>query len=138
VAATALAVAAVTPLAACGAATPAVHDPAMSPVAVVRAWSEAINHDLDEQAADFFAPGARVYQHGRLFVLRTKQDATDFDASLPCQGRIVAIGRKGDSVTATFLLDNRGTFACGGVGTVDTVRFVVRNGRIAVMHLLPD
>jgi hypothetical protein len=138
VAATALAVAAVTPLAACGAAARAVQDAALSPVAVVRAWSDAINHDLDEQAAEFFAPGARVYQRGRLLVLWTKRAATDFDASLPCQGRIVAIGQEADTVTATFLLDNRGTFACGGVGSVDTVRFVVRDGKIAVMHLLRD
>jgi hypothetical protein len=50
----------------------------------------------------------------------------------------VALEAEGSRVTATFLLGNRGTFACGGVGTTDTAVFTIRHGRIAVWELLTD
>jgi hypothetical protein len=112
--------------------------PSLSPEEVVRGWSDAINHDLDEDAAAFFAPNAKVIQRGEEFTLATPDDARRFSASLPCQGKIVELSVDGDHVTATFLLDNRGTFACGGVGTTDTAIFTIADGKIAVWELVPD
>ena len=104
----------------------------------MRAWSDAINHDRNEDAAELIAPNAKIVQQGRAFLLPSRGDARRFNASLPCQGKIVALSMEGNRVRASFLLDNRGTFACGGVGTTDTAVFTIRHGRIAVWELLPD
>lgn len=109
-----------------------------SPEQVVRGWSDAINHDRNDDAAELIAPNAKIVQQGRAFLLLARADARRFNASLPCQGKIVALSTEGNRVRATFLLDNRGTFACGGVGTTDTAVFTIRHGRISVWELLPD
>jgi hypothetical protein len=109
-----------------------------SPEQIVRAWSDAINHGQNDEAAELMAPNAKIVQQGRAFLLPARPDALRFNTSLPCQGRIVALSTDGNRVTASFLLDNRGTFACGGVGTTDTAVFTIRHGRIAVWELLPD
>lgn len=105
---------------------------------VVRGWSDAVNHGLNDDAALFFAPNARVVQGRESFTLATQAEASRFNASLPCQGKIVRISADGDRVRATFLLDNRATFACNGVGTTDTVVFTIRDGKIAMWELLED
>jgi hypothetical protein len=116
----------------------AAHRRPLTPEEVVLGWADATAHDLDADAARYFAPGAQVRYASKLVVLRTRADAEAFNASLPCQGRVVAMSRDGDVVTAVFVLDNRHTFACGGVGTGDTVSFTIVGGKIAVWDLLPD
>jgi hypothetical protein len=112
---------------------------AASPEGVVRAWSDALNHDLNADAAALFAPNAvAVSGEGDEVVLRTPDDALRFNASLLCQGRIIALSSEGNRVTATFLLGMRGTFACPGPGTVDTAVFTVEDGRIVRWEQLPD
>jgi hypothetical protein len=109
-----------------------------SPEEVVRGWSDAVNHGLNADAAAFFAVNAKVVQGRQAFILPTRAHASRFNASLPCQGKIVRLATEGSRVTATFLLDHRATFACNGVGTADTVVFTIRHGRIAVWERLED
>jgi hypothetical protein len=117
-------------LAGCGAA---------SPEEVVRAWSDALNHGLNEDAGAFFAAGAHaVASDGREVVLATAEEATAFNASVVCQGKIIALSSAGEQVTATFLLDQRGTFACPAPLTVDTAVFTVEGGKIVRWEQLPD
>lgn len=105
---------------------------------VARAWNDAINHDLHVEAAALFADGA-VVRYGRdERRLRGERDRIAFNAGLPCQGRIVAFAVRGPEVTLTLLLDHRGTFACNGVGTVDTAVIEVRDGLIVRLEQLPD
>ena len=78
-----------------------------SPEDVVRAWSDALNAGDNEAAADLFARGAEVVQGDRVVRLATREDAVNWNASLPCSGKIVEIATEGDTVTATFLLDDR-------------------------------
>ena len=106
---------------------------------VVRAWSDALNHGLDGDAAALFAANAiAVSGTGEEVVLRTEDDATAFNASLPCQGKIIALSSDGNRVTATFLLDQRGTFSCPAPATVDTAVFTVEDGEIVRWEQLPD
>ena len=146
------AVAAVLAVAACGgsggtppsgepvAATNATSPPApRSPELVVLDWNDALRHELNDEAAKLFAPGAVVVSStGEASVLRTAGQAEVFNASFPCQGRIVAMSRDGDRVTATFVLGNRSTFVCAAQYTGDTATFTVRSGLIVRMEIVPD
>ena len=80
--AVAASLAAVALLAGCGSGAP-------STESVVRAWSQALNDDDNERAADLFAPDAQVVQSGHELTLRTHADAVAWNASLPCSGKIV-------------------------------------------------
>jgi hypothetical protein len=71
-------------------------------------------------------------------VLHTQAEATRFNTSLLCQGEIIALSSDENRVTATFLLDQRGTFACPSPSTVDTAVFTVEDGKIVRWEQLPD
>jgi hypothetical protein len=111
----------------------------LSPEDVVREWSDAVNHGQNADAAALFAPGAEaVSAEGEVLVLETPEDAERFNAGLPCQGEIIAMSHEENRVTATFRLDQRGTFACPAPLTVDTTVFTVENGAIVRWEQLPD
>jgi len=107
---------------------------AASPEEVVRAWSQALNRGDDRAAADLFARGARAVQGGRVFVLRTHDEAAAWNRGLPCAGRIVSLGRRGELVTATFVLGHRPGHTCDGPGAEATAVFRVRGGKIVLWH----
>jgi hypothetical protein len=109
------------------------------PELVVLDWSDALNHGLNADAATFFAEGARVVApDGRVVVLYTREEAERFNASVVCQGRVNSMSRSADRVTVSFILDNRGTFACPVPGAMDTSTFTVRQGKIVAWVLDPD
>jgi len=110
-----------------------------SPEAVVLGWSDALNHGLNEDAAGYFAPETTVVaEDGRVRVLRGRDEAAAFNASIACQGRIIGLSRRQYRVWAAFILDQRGTFACPAPGALDTARFTVESGRIVRFEDLPD
>jgi hypothetical protein len=111
---------------------------APSPESVVRAWNESVNSGDNEAAAKLFAPGAEVIQAGESFTLETEAQAIRFNASLPCSGEILELETAGDTVTATFLLADRGTIECDGPGAEVTAAFRVRDGKIVLWHQLPS
>jgi limonene-1,2-epoxide hydrolase len=113
--------------AACGSSSP-------SPESVVRAWSDAVNADDNERAANLFAPDAEVVQGNRVYRLHTHRLAVAFNASLPCSGRIVSISTAGDTATATFLLADRRSSRCDGPGQRATALFKVHRGKIVLWH----
>jgi limonene-1,2-epoxide hydrolase len=126
----ALAVAAAALLSGCGSGHP-------SAESVVRAWSEALNADDNNRAADLFANGAEVVQAGRVLTLRTHKDAVAWNAGLPCSGQIVSITAHGDTATATFRLGNRRPGSCDGPGQRATAIFKVVKGKIVLWHQMP-
>jgi hypothetical protein len=103
--------------------------PPPSPPAIVRAWSRDLNTNDNEAAAALFARGARVIQPG-VDVRLTAKLALAFNKSLPCGGRITRIQRKGDRVTATFVLTERPGHRCDGPGQTAAALFVVQKGLI--------
>jgi limonene-1,2-epoxide hydrolase len=128
--AVAASLAAVALLAGCGSGAP-------STESVVRAWSQALNDDDNERAADLFAPDAQVVQSGHELTLRTHADAVAWNASLPCSGKIVSIDARGNTATATFLLGDRRHSRCDGPGEHATAIFKVRKGKIVLWHQAP-
>jgi limonene-1,2-epoxide hydrolase len=114
-------------LAGCGSASP-------SPESVVRAWSQELNSGDNEAAAKLFAPGAEVVQAQSELKLKTLQQAIEWNASLPCSGRIVSIKSDGDTATATFVLGDRQTQKCDGPGQRATALFRVEKGKIVLWH----
>jgi limonene-1,2-epoxide hydrolase len=114
-------------LPACGSSDP-------SAESVVRAWSQALNSDDNERAADLFAPGAEVVQAGRVLNLRSHTDAVAWNAALPCAGRIVSIKTAGKTATATFKLGDRPSSRCDGPGQRATAIFRVVKGKIVLWH----
>ena len=116
-------------LAACGGS-------ADSPEDVVRAWSEALNAGDNDAAADLFAAGAQVIQSGRVIRLETHDAAVAWNAALPCSGKIVDTETDGDTVTATFVLDDRKTSLCDAPGAEATAAFQIDDGKIVLWHQL--
>jgi len=121
------ALAALAAFAGCGSGSP-------SAESVVRAWSQALNHDDNNTAANLFAHGAKVVQLGHVITLRTHHDAVAWNAALPCSGRIVSIHSRGQTATATFLLGDRRHSRCDGPGQQTTAIFRVVRGKIVLWH----
>jgi limonene-1,2-epoxide hydrolase len=114
-------------IAGCGGSPP-------STESVVRAWSQALNTDDNERAADLFARNAEIVQGDTVTTLRTHQDAVRWNSSLPCSGRIVSITAKGQTASATFLLGDRQHSRCDGPGEHATAIFRVVKGKIVLWH----
>jgi limonene-1,2-epoxide hydrolase len=123
----ALLVAAALLLTGCGSSSP-------PPESVVRAWSQALNTDDNERAADLFAPGAEVIQPGQVLKLRTHAEAVAWNSALPCAGQIVSIKTAGHTATATFELGDRPNSRCDGPGQRATAIFRVVKGKIVLWH----
>jgi limonene-1,2-epoxide hydrolase len=126
----ALVLAAVALLAGCGSGSP-------SAESVVRAWSQALNDDDNDRAADLFARDAQVVQAGHELTLKTHADAVAWNAALPCSGKIVSIDSHGNTATATFLLADRRHSSCDGPGQRATAIFKVVKGKIVLWHQTP-
>jgi limonene-1,2-epoxide hydrolase len=119
---------AVLALTACGATKTA------SPPDVVRAWSAALDRNDNEQAARLFADGARVIQNGET-ILATHADAVQWNAALPCGGRISHLEVESKSqVLAVFDLQERPQHRCDGTGGQAAAIFQVEHGRIVLWH----
>ena len=108
-----------------------------SPAQVVRAWSRALNANDNAAAAALFAPNARVVQPGLDALLTSRMLATEFNAALPCAGRIVGITVHGDRATATFVLGHRPKHRCDAPGVKAAALFVVRKGKIVLWKQVP-
>jgi hypothetical protein len=104
---------------------------------VVRAWSSAVNAGDNETAADLFATNAEIVQGGAEQRFRNRADAVDWNAGLPCSGRIVRLETRGPEVTATFVLGDRPTSHCDGPGAKARAVIRVRDGKIVLWHQVP-
>jgi limonene-1,2-epoxide hydrolase len=110
---------------------------AASPAQVVRAWSHALNLNHNAAAGALFARNARVVQPGVDAILTSLVLATEFNAALPCAGRIVAITVTGNRAVATFVLGHRPQHRCDAPGGKAAALFVVRNGKIVLWQQIP-
>jgi hypothetical protein len=113
---------------------------AASPPDVVRAWSAALDRNDNEHAARLFAAGAQIVQNGEL-ILASHADAVQWNAALPCGGRISHLEVRGKSeVLAIFELNNRPQHRCDSVGGQAATIFQVANGKIVLWHqtAVPD
>jgi limonene-1,2-epoxide hydrolase len=116
-----------TAAAGCGSSPP-------STESVVRAWSQALNSEDNQGAADLFARGAEVVQGNRVITLRTHAEAVKWNSALPCSGRIVSITSNGHTAKATFELGDRSHSRCDGPGQRATAIFRVVKGKIVLWH----
>jgi len=102
----------------------------LTPAAVVRAWSSALNRNDNEAAANLFARNAVVSQPGYVYVLKTHKQAVDWNSGFPCAGHIASLHVSGASVRADLVLGQRPKHKCGGPGEPAAVLFKVRDGKI--------
>jgi limonene-1,2-epoxide hydrolase len=121
-------------LAALAAATAGCGSSPPSAESVVRAWSQALNSEDNQGAANLFAPGAEIVQGDRVVTLRTHAEAVEWNRELPCSGRIVSIESTGHTATATFELGDRSNSRCDGPGQRATAIFRVVKGKIVLWH----
>jgi limonene-1,2-epoxide hydrolase len=101
---------------------------------VVRAWSQALNSEDNQGAANLFAPGAEIVQGDHVVTLRTHAEAVHWNSELPCSGRIVSIRSTEHTATATFELGDRSHSRCDGPGERATAIFRVVKGKIVLWH----
>ena len=105
-------------------------DGAASPEEAVRNWSEALNADDNDGAAELFASGAEVVQAGMSYRLSRHDEAVRWNAALPCNGKIVELEVDESEVTAVFVLSDSKTAPCDAPGAKATAIFTVREGKI--------
>ena len=107
---------------------------AASPESVARAWSAALNRNDNEAAAKLFAPDAQIDQIG-VERLHTHHDAVQWNAMLPCGGRIASIEPQADNeVLVIFHLTERPHHICDGPGQDAAALFTVVHGKIVIWH----
>ena len=109
----------------------------LSPAAVVRAWSKALNRNDNEAAASLFAPGAVVLQPGYKIVLKTHRSAVVWNNLLPCAGKITSLRVIGTAVTANFVLGERPKHKCDAPGRAAAALFRIRKGKITLWQQVP-
>jgi len=103
---------------------------------VIRGWNKAVNAGEHERAADLFAIDAVVEQAGVELRLRTREDAIEFNDSLPCRADITEIEPEGDATVADFDLREGPDGGCRDGGRA-AVKFVIRGGKIREWRQLP-
>ena len=109
----------------------------LSPAAVVRAWSKALNRNDNEAAANLFAANAVVIQPGYRLVLKTHKLAVIWNSGLPCSGTITSLRVVGTAVTANFRLGERPKHKCDAPGQAAAALFRVRKGKIIFWQQVP-
>jgi hypothetical protein len=103
---------------------------------VIRGWIRALNAGDFERAGGYFAQGALV-QQADVFRLDTKAEAIAFNRGLPCRADVTDIEKERDTTLAAFRLREGRGGRCAEGGSA-RVRFLIRNGRIAVWSQLPE
>jgi hypothetical protein len=107
---------------------------ARSPESVARSWSADLDRNDNEAAGWLFADGARIVQDGEI-VLPDHAAAVQWNASLPCGGKIVSVEARGKTdVLVVFRLGGRPGHNCDGPGAQAAALFRVRDGRIVLWH----
>lgn len=111
-----------------------------APAAVIRAWSDALRHGDVPGAAGFFALPSVVENGTPPLELRTRRDAHQFNAALPCGAVLLRTSTSGRFTTATFRLTERPGRGTCGAGTGETARttFVIRDGKIREWRRVAD
>src|SRR3954451_17334847 len=103
---------------------------------VIRGWLLALEREDYGQAAYYFAPGALIDQ-GDPYRLKSKSEAFQFNASLPCRADLVKMEGGGHArrVLATFRLRRGPGGKCSGF---TRVRYTIENGKFTAWRQLPD
>ena len=99
---------------------------------VIRGWITALNEGKYERAASYFAPDALVEQVEEVR-LRGRDDAVEFNRSLPCRADLTDVEDEGRTTLAAFRLRAGRGGRCGpgdGAGESARVRFLIEDGRI--------
>jgi hypothetical protein len=110
---------------------------AQTPEQVARAWSAALNVDDNASAGKLFAKNAQVIQN-EVLILRDQDEATGWNALLPCGGTIQSVVKQSsDRVLVVFLLKERPQHTCDGPGNRAAAIFEVRHGKIVLWHQVP-
>ena len=108
-------------------------------VEVIEDWSTTLSEGDVEGAADFFAIPSTA-QNGTLLVkIESREDAIEFNESLPCGAEVISARSQGDFTTATFRLSERPGGGCGpGVGGTASTSFVIEEGKIVEWRRVDD
>jgi hypothetical protein len=108
-------------------------------VAVIEGWVETLAEGDVEAAADYFAVPSVAENGTPPVTLRSHADVIAFNRSLPCGARLIKARPEGRFIVATFRLTERSGGDCGsGIGELARTAFVIRDGKIAEWHRLPD
>ena len=103
---------------------------------VIRGWLLSLERMDYTQAAYYFAPNALIDQ-GHPYRLKSKSEALQFNASLPCRADLIALrgGCHASHVLATFRLRRGPGGKCSGL---TRVRYTIENGKFTAWRQLPD
>jgi hypothetical protein len=101
---------------------------------LVRGWIATLNVGDYDGAASFFAPNALVDQ-GNPYHLRDRDEAREFNASLPCRADLTDVDDEGDTVLASFRLRTGPGGPCRGEVRV---RFTIRKHKFTIFRQLQE
>jgi hypothetical protein len=106
---------------------------------VIREWAEALTAGNVAKAASYFALPATVENGTPPVRITSRAQAREFNELLPCGARLIATGRHGAYIYATFRLTNRVGGDCGaGTGGLAATAFLIRRGKIVEWRRLPN
>jgi hypothetical protein len=122
-------------LAGCGGSDGDDEDPRpLSDERLIRGWIASLNAGDYEGAASFFARGAVVEQVEEIR-LTDRDDAVNFNRSLPCRANVTDVKDEGRTTLAAFRLRRGPGGPCsGGV----RVRFTIRKEKFTEWRQLPE
>lgn len=113
--------------------------PGHESVRVIDEWVKTLSSGDVSGAAELFALPSVVENGSPPIRLRSRADAVVFNRSLPCGAELVRARPDGRFIAATFRLTERPGGDCGsGVGGLARTAFLIRDGKIAEWHRLPD
>jgi hypothetical protein len=101
---------------------------------VIRGWIAALNAGDYVAAASYFRKGAVVEQTDE-FRLRTREDAEEFNRSLPCRADLTDTKDEGGTTLAAFRLRTGPGGPCHGRARV---RFTIERGKVKEWRQLPE
>jgi hypothetical protein len=108
-------------------------------VVVIDGWVKTLSRGDVTGAAEFFALPSIAENGTPPLRLSTRQDAVEFNRSLPCGATLVRARPDGDLIKATFRLTERPGGDCGsGVGGLARTSFRIEEGKITEWRRLPD
>ena len=115
-------------------------------VTVIKAWSSALRHGDIVAAAGYFAlpsefvNGADASGNVAVLTIRTRAEAAEINASLPCGALFLSADQRGRYVNALFRLTNRpgpGGGCGAGAGQVARTNFLITAGHIVQWFRAP-
>jgi hypothetical protein len=112
---------------------PGTHPASRAAVQAINGWADELRAGHVRRAASYFDTPVVVQNASPVFVLRSRRDVLQFNATLPCGAHVVKTLAGARYTVATFVLTERpnAPSRCGATGELAAAAFLLRHGKIS-------